>query len=275
MVLMLKQNIKWLLSKKSTWFVLLTYLLLGIGNYMFIHSGMPFANPSFKFATSFWEYFIMAQGGGSGFLFVILPLLVTLSTGDSFIKKRHSSILSYSLTRSSVLKYIRNESISTGITSFIFVFFSQTLLLMCALLFSQISAVDVEQEMIFFASDLLYKAPLIYVLLIIVNSGLMAFFFSMLSICLSIIFKNKYSAIMLPYVTFIGGSQMLMVLPMLFGVGARVFYEFSPLVIAGDYISIDVNMWIIPAYWSICIVLMYKIVLVVFKSALRRGKLLL
>jgi hypothetical protein len=275
MGVLLKQNIKGLLVKKSTWFILLSYLLLGLGNYAFIHSGFPFLNPNFEFTTSFWEYFIMAQGGGSGFLFVVLPLLVTLSTGDFFIKKRHSSILSYSLIRSSASKYIRNEIISTGITSFIFVFFAQTLLLLSALFFSQIGTVDSQQGMIFFASNILYQAPAIYVLLIIINSSLMAFFFSTLSIGLSIILKNKYSAIMLPYVGFIGGSEILMTLPMIFGLKAKNFYDYAPLAMSGDYITLEISAWIIPMYWIVGSILIYTIVLRVFKNALKQGKLLL
>jgi len=249
--------------------------LLGVGNYIFVHSGFPFANPDFEFATSFWEYFIRAQGGGDGFLFVMLPLLVTLSTGDFFIKKRHSSILSYSLTRTSVSKYIKNEVIATGITSFIFVFFAQMLLLLVALCFSQIGTVDVGQEMIFFATSILYKAPLVYILLIIINSSLMAFFFSTLSIGLSIIFKNKYSAIMLPYVGFIGISEMLMTFPMFFGLKAKIFYDYAPLVMSGDYITLAIHAWIVPMYWVVGSAVMYIIVLGMFKNALKQGKLLL
>ena len=275
MYLLLKQNIKRLLTKKSTWIIFSIYIVLGIGNYLLIHSANPFANPNFEFVTSFFEYFVMSQGGGSGFMFIVLPLLVTLSTGGFFIEKRHSSILSYSLIRSNAGKYIRNEVLSTGITSFLFVFCAQTLLFACSLFFSRIGVVDTTQGMIFFATDLLYKAPLFYVLIIIVNSSLMAFFFSTFSICLSILFKNKYSAIMLPYVLLMGFSMVLMFLPFIFGLDARVFYDYAPLIMAGDYISIDTYGWLVSAYWIAGNFFMYMIVSMVFKNTFRREKLII
>ena len=275
MYLLIKQNVKRLREKKNTWIILLIYLLLGIGNYMAIHSGMPFANPNFEFVTSFWEYFVSVQGGGSGIMFVVLPLLVTLSTGEFFIEKRHSSILSYGLIRSSKRTYIRNEIFATGITSFIFVSFAQVILLISALFFTRIGVVDPDQGMIFFAERLLYNAPLIYVLLIIINSSLMAFFFSTFSIWLSIIFKNKYSAMMLPFVAFIGVSMVLMTLPVIFGPYVRIWYEYAPLVMAGDYVSQTPNVLAVPAYWIFGSLLMYVVVTVTFKASFRQEKLLL
>ncbi|MCL1990926.1 MAG: hypothetical protein FWG67_08570 [Defluviitaleaceae bacterium] len=271
----LQQKLKKLISKKSTWLIIIIYLTVGIGNYWFIHSEHPWANPYFEFNTSFFEYFVLIQGGGSGFMFILLPLLVTLSTGDSFIKTRRSSILSYGLMRTNLVSYIRNEVLSTGMISFIFVALCQFLLFFFSLFFTQIAIVNAEQGMIIYAVELLNAAPLIYILLIIFNSSLMAFFFSTFTIGLSILFKSLYSAILLPYLIFIGLSEMMMTMPLITPFYGKWFYNLAPLNMVGGYIWLTFSIFAVPMYWLVLNAGAYVVVANYFKHAFRKEKLLL
>lgn len=273
---MINQKLRLLYLKKTTWIAIIVYLIAGLTNYWLIHSELPWANPYFEFNTSFYEYFIQIQGGASGFMLLLLPLLVTLSTGDFFIKNRRSSILSYSLTRTNLKTYIKKELVSTGIISFLFVVVCQLLLLVCALLFTQITTVNPDQGLVTFAVDFLYRMPILYVLMIIINSGLMAAFFSSFTIGISIAFKNIYSAMLLPYLIFIGISEIMMTMPLILDSSlGQWLFRFSPLAMTGDYVSSLLPLMSVPIYWLILNIATYSIVSTYFKESFMKEKLIL
>lgn len=274
MVRLLKEDIKRLALKKTTWFALLLYILTAGGNVIFIRSELPLTNPNYNPFSAF-EYFISVQGGGSGFLFLLLPLTVALTTGDFFIGERLSSILSYSLIRAGSIKsYIRNRIISLGITSFLFTFFLQLLLLLSLSVLFPVSKPSLDQGIVYYAVDLFINNPLIYSFIIIINSALMAFFFSCISILISIYSKNLYSAIMLPYIIFIGVSELLMTFPLFLQTNGALFYNIAPLNMAGDYITNSFPLVTVPLYWMILIIICIKITIIVFKNRFKNEKLL-
>lgn len=265
--------LKSLIKKKFTWMAFFFYLLIAAGNIMFIRSEEPVGNPYFT-PTSAFEYFVMIQGGGSGVLMVFLPLLVTLATGDFFIKERRSSLLSYSLMRTSLRQYIRSKVLSIGFSSFLFLFFCQLLLFISLLLIFPLTKPGVDN--INYATDLLVHNPWIYCLLIILNSALMAFFYSCLTIIIGIIFQNLYVSIMLPYVCFIGLSEIFMSFPLfLDGKLGAFFYDFAPMAMAGDYITSTFYWAVIPLYWIALGGLSYLFVIWLFEWKFQREKLLL
>ncbi|MGH0567367.1 hypothetical protein CN394_14340 [Bacillus anthracis] len=270
----LKMDIRRLVTKKSTWFVLILFLLAGYGNFMLIRSEEPTGNPDYVSMSGF-EYFVSSQGGGSGLLLVILPLLVTLATGDSFIRERRSSILSYSLMRINIDSYIKNRMLSLAITSSVFMFFCQLLLLILALCYFPVTKPSINQGIVEYAANLFVNNPGIYCFIILINSACMAFFFSLFSIIISIIFQNLYAAVMLPYVLFIGISSILMSFPSIFGLDAIVFYNFAPMTMSGDYISKSIHWTIVPIYWVILSLFCFKIGVSMFVRKFQGEKLLL
>lgn len=272
---LLKDDIRRVVLKKSTWFALLFFILVAGVNIRFIYSELPIANPNYDPFSAF-EYFVSIQGGGSGFLFLLLPLVVTLTTGDFFIRERLSSILSYSLMRTDNVKvYIRNRIISLGITSFLFTFFIQLVLLLGLLLLFPVTTPNLDQGMVSYAENLFINNPLIYSLIIIFNSALMAFFFSCFSVLISLYSKNIYTAIMLPYVIFIGASEILMTLPLFLNEIGIWFYNIAPLNMAGDYITNSFHLLTVPLYWIVLIVVCIMIISLTFKNRFKKEKLLI
>lgn len=271
---LLKEDINILIKKKSAWFALLLFLLIAGANIMFIRSEQPIANPYFEPPSAF-EYFVSVQGGGSGFLLLFLPLAVTLATGDIFIRERRSSMLSYSIVRANTKQYIQSRTVSLGIASFLFTFISQLLLFLGTLLFFPITQPSTDQGIVYYAANIFINNPWIYCFIIIVNSALMAFSFSCLSVIISIIFQNLYVSIMLPYVVFIGFSEILMSLPMFLGFQGTLFYNLSPLSMAGDYITKSFHWITVPIYWIFISIISVRIAIILFKNRFEKEKLLL
>lgn len=258
-------ELKTIACKKTTIFSAILLLLYATANYLLIINELPSIN-----LLSSFESFVSIQGGGSGLLFVILPLSLTLATGSFFIKERNSSLFYFSLTKINSDEYIKNKLISVGVSNFSFMLFCQITMLICALIIFPVKSSNIDQGYIIFGKDLLYTNPLIYCAIIILNSGLMSIFFGFISVIISLIFKNLYAAIMLPYVIFIGLSEVLMSMPAMIGLNGIVFYNFSPLVMTGDYIASDLKMYIVTIYWIILIILSYKFAVYLFDKKFRK-----
>jgi len=270
-----KEDLKRLFLKKSAYLTIIIYLVIGYANFMFIISEQPFANPYFIQPSAF-EYFVQVQGGGSGFLMIILPLLVTLAIGDFFIKERQSSMLSFMLMRTSSMSYIRNRITSLGLASSIFLFVCQILLFALALILFPINApLEENQGMVFFALDLLMNSPWVYSFVIIINSCLMAFCFSTFSVIVSVIVKNFYAAMMLPYFLFIIVSEMLNSLPMILGAGGSLFHHFSPLSMIGGYITRDIDLIVLPLYWLTLTIINAMLATILFNIRINNDKILI
>ncbi len=270
---LIQEDLKRLITKKFTWVAIFFYLLIAATNILFIRSEEPVGNPYFT-PTPAFEYFVMIQGGGSGVLMVFLPLLVTLATGDFFIKERRSSLLSYSLMRTSLRQYIRCRVLSIGVSSFLFLFFCQLLLFISLLLVFPLTNPSVSN--VNYATDLLVHNPWIYCLLVIINSALMAFFYSCLTTIIGIIFQNFYVSIMFPYVCFIGLSEVFMSFPLLLdGELGALFYDLAPMSMAGDYITSTFYWAVIPLYWIMLGGLSFLFAIWLFGWKFQREKLLL
>lgn len=246
-------DLKTIMLRKTTIVSILAILTCAIVNYFVIINEQP--NIS---SMSSFEYFVSIQGGASGLLFIILPLSLTLSTGDIFTKERNSSLISFSLVRVNREKYIKNKVLSLGAINFLFMIFCQVLILICALIIFPVKSSNINQGYVLFAKSLLYSNPIIYSVIIILNAGLMSIFFSFLSIIISLLFKKLYAAIMLPYIVFIGFSELLMSMPSIIGIKGIIFYYFSPLAMTGDYIAKDLSIPSISIYWMILIMLSYR-----------------
>lgn len=257
-----------LMKRKTTIISIVLIMLCAISNYYLILSEQPNINN-----VSSFESFVAIQGGGAGLLFIVLPLTLTILTGDMFIKERNSSVLSFSLVKIDIKTYIKNKLLSLGLINFLFMVSAQVLILVCAIAIFPTKNSHIDQGYVIFAKNLLYSKPFIYCAIIILNSGLMSIFFSFFSIIISLIFKNIYAAIMLPYVVFVGVSQILMAMPLVIGLSGIKFYNFSPLVMSGDYIAIDLNIFIVSIYWIMLIVLSYKYALYLFNKKFKNEKL--
>lgn len=271
---MLKEDIKRFLFSKNAVIAFIMYFAISILNIYFVRSELPLSNPSYMQPCAF-DYFVMIQGGGSGFLFVLLPLIVTLSTGDLFIKERTTSILSYSLTRVSEKKYIVNKITSIGIGSFLFLLFTELILLFVIMVIFPTGNLVSPNENVYYAVGLFINHPVLYCLLIVINSSLMAVFFSIFSIMISIYIKNIYASLILPYVAFIGISQILMAFPMILGEKGIMIYNLTPLVMTGDYITNSFEWFIVPAYWIVLIFIIFIITKSCFISQFKNEKILL
>ncbi|MCJ7841738.1 hypothetical protein MUB24_12685 [Lederbergia sp. NSJ-179] len=270
---LIQEDLKRLFVKKFTWMAIILYLLIAVANLMFIRSEEPVGNPDFT-PTPAFEYFVMIQGGGSGVLMIFLPLLVTLATGDFFIKERRSSLLSYSLMRASMRQYICCKLASIGVISFLFLFLCQLLLFIGLLTVFPLTKPSVDN--VFYATDLFLHSPWMYCILIIFNSALMAFFYSCLTIIVGIVFRNFYVSIMLPYVSFIGLSEVFMSLPLLIdGQLGGLFYDLAPMSMAGEYITNTFYWAVIPLYWIVLGGLSFLLAIWLFEWKFQREKLLL
>ena len=130
-------------------------------------------------------------------------------------------------------------------------------------------------ENVYYAVGLFINHPVLYCLLIVINSSLMAVFFSIFSIMISIYIKNIYASLILPYVAFIGISQILMAFPMILGEKGIMIYNLTPLVMTGDYITNSFEWFIVPAYWIVLIFIIFIITKSCFISQFKNEKILL
>lgn len=269
-----KQDVKKLLASYTTWISFIIYLIIAFANILLVYSEQPTANPMYESMSSF-DYFVSVQGGGSGFLFIFLPLAITLATGDFFIKERRSSMLSYSLVRTGSKQYIWTKITVFGTLSFLFVFVIQAILLIVTMTFFPFKLPALDQGIVFYAAPLFLNQPFLYCLLIILNQSLMAFFYSCLSIFFSILFKNLYVAVMLPYVFFIGISQFLQAMPMFSDELGLLLYNMSPLTMTGDFITKSFNWSIVPLYWVVLILVMIPLISYIFNKKFTKETLIL
>lgn len=271
----LKEDIKRVLLRKTTWFSILFFALIVVVNVMFIRSELPLSNPNYEPFSAF-EYFISIQGGMSGFVHLILPLVVTVTVGDFFISERLSSMLSYSLTRSDTVKsFIQNRMISLGITSFLSTLVVQLFILIGLLILFPVTKPSIDQGIVYYAVGLFESNPLIYSLIIIINSALMACFFSFFSLMISLYAKNFYAAILLPYVIFIGASEILMTLPLLIGEVGLFFYNIAPLNMGGDYITNSFHWLTVPLYWIGLSAISIKLIPILAQNRFKKEKLII
>lgn len=271
---MIKMDFHSIISKKSVWIAIILFYVISLLNYEFLKSEEPIANPYYIPSPAF-HYFVFAQGGGSGFLFVFLPLFVAIATGDLFIRERNSSYLMFSLMRTDINTYIRSKIISIGICSAVIMALSQLLLLSYTLIVFPVNLPDPSSTVPYFAENIYLNSPLLYCLILILNSSAMAFFMGTLSILFSVILNNLYAAILAPYVLFIGFSEILMSAPLIYDSNlSYAFYSLAPLVMSGDYITIDYSWWVVLIYWIVLTIIIALLSILIFNKTYEKEKLI-
>lgn len=267
-------NVHSLINKKSVWIAMLLFIVISLLNYEFIKSEEPIANPNYTPSSAF-HYFVFAQGGGSGFLFVFLPLFVAIATGDLFIRERKSSYLMFSIMRTDIVTYIKSKTVSIGICSALIMAFAQTLLLIYTLIVFPVSLPDPNNTVPYFAKNIYLNSPLLYCFMLILNSSVMAFFMGTFSVLFSVILDNIYAAILAPYILFIGFSEILMSAPLFDDSNlSHALYSFAPLAMSGDYITIEYSWWVVPIYWIILSVIITLLTIIVFNKKYEKEKLI-
>lgn len=264
-------NTKLFLFRKNGFFALVITIILAALNIMFIKGELA-QNPLVSPMTSF-EYFANVQGGASGTLFLILPLSISIATGSIFIKQKRSSIMSYSLVRSNINKFIKTQLFNIGALSFLFAIICQGGIFIATLLLFPNNNPHTSQGLIIFGRELLTSNPWIYSLIIILNSGLMASGFSLFSIIISIFFKNIYACLMLPYILLVGISQTMMAMPIIMGLRGVVMYDIAPLTMFGNYITVNLNIFTPTIYGIVMNILMFLIALYYFQKRFNQEKL--
>lgn len=273
-VKIIKENMHAIIGKRSTWMALGLFFLIALLNIAFLKSEEPIGHPLYTPSPAF-HYFVSAQGGGSGFLFIFLPLFLSLVTGDLFITERKTSYMMFSCARMNVNTYISKKIMTIGLTSFIVLALAQTILLVYTIIAFPLVPPDPEQGVIYFAQKFFLEAPFLYSFLIIINSSLMAFFMGVLSVLSGIIFKNYYAAILTPYLLFIAISEILMSLPLVLNERfSSISYATAPLVMSGDYITLDFSWWVPIVYWLVLIVLFVLITLYVAEKNFKKERLI-
>ncbi len=264
-------NMKVFLFRKNVFVSLLITIILSLLNIILIKLEQP-QNILIPKMTSF-EYFVNVQGGASGTLFLVLPLSVSVATGGIFIKEKKSSIMSYGLTRINVRTFIKRKLIYIGSISFSFMFICQLSIFMIALLLFPNNNPDASQGLIVFGRDLLVSNPWLYSFIIILNSCLMAFWFSSLSIIISIYSNNLYTCLMLPYILLMSISQIMMAFPALIGLKGIFIYNMAPLVLSGNYITIDFNIFTPTIYGITANIILFIIAVYSFEKRFKHERL--
>lgn len=265
-------NIKIFLFRKDIFFSLFITIILAVLNILFIKSEQP-QNLLIPQMTSF-EYFINVQGGASGILYLLLPLSVSIATGGIFIKQKKSSIISYSLTRVNIKTFIKRKLIYIGSASFLFMLICQGFIFIITLLLFPNNNPDAGQGLIIYGKDLLSSNPWVYSFIIILNSCLMAFWFSSFSIVIGIFLNNLYASLMLPYILLMGISQIMMAFPALIGLKGIFIHNMAPLVLAGDYITTQINIFT-PIIYAIAMnIAMFFIAVYFFEKRFKKEKII-
>lgn len=267
-------NIKLFASRKNFILSIFITVLIAIVNIFFIKSQQPVSNSLIEPMTSF-EYFVNVQGGASGFLCLVLPLSVTFATGDIFIKEKKSSIMSYSLMRTNIDTYIKKRLFYIGATSFLFVFLVQCLIFFITLILFPANDPGLNHDTVIYGKDLFLSNPWVYCFIVLITSSLMAFWFSSFSIFIDIFINNLYVSLMMPYILLIGISQTLMAFPMLIGLKGRLIYNMAPLVLNGDYFTVNFDLWIPPLYGLLMSIISFYVSVYFFKKRFHKEKIIM
>lgn len=230
-------------------------------------------NPNIPQMTSF-EYFLNIQGDAVGFLHILYFLAITLAIGDFFIKEKKSSMLYFSLARMNIKKYIKEKIISIGFTSIVFIFLSQVLMLIIAMILFPSNLPSLSQDYVLYINKEFFSTyPLIYCFIVIFNSCIMAFAYSCFTVFISIIFDNIYIVLTVPYLFNIGISIFMTSFPMYIGRAGYYIYNLAPTILAGAYISDSFNFLYPVLYWVILSIIFYKLSIVAFENKFKKEKL--
>lgn len=276
MFTLLCMEIKNTFQKKSIWLAFFIFITAAIHIYSFILSEQPIPENIPYEASHVFYYYSNVQSDVSSYLMILLPLLPLIALGDSFISERKSSILTYKLMRMDGNKYIHIKLMSLVITGFLFMFILQLLLFIASLLVFPINLPKGIEPGITneYAPQLFLNLPWVYVFLIIINSSLMACFITILSVTVGIFISNRYVAIFVPFVLFIGVSIIMMAFPAIIGTDGIFIYDISPLSMVGSYFSTSFSWWTVPLYWIVLNVIIYFLTVYSFRLQFNREKLI-
>ncbi|MBN6187624.1 hypothetical protein JQN58_11910 [Aneurinibacillus sp. BA2021] len=203
LLLFLKTEIKRAFSR---WQILVAFFLLVLLFIQGIETFRPETHlPGALAFNNFYVAFLYAQGmGASAILPGVLPLIIALAAGDSMAWDRRSGYQQFILMRISRGKYIIGKLLSASLISVIFIFVSEIFMLIYT--FASFPNSEHMQHVNGitpkYASNLFIEDPFLYILLIILNTSLLAMVVSAMSVMCSIFSKNIYAVIVIPWIFF-------------------------------------------------------------------------
>lgn len=206
--------------------------------------------------------FLYAIGQGSTVIFPgIFPLICVLVAGDSLAWDRRTGFERFVLMRTTYTRYIFGKVISVCVLSFGFVLVSELLAYVYAFLeYPTVSKIQYVAGITpHYSQNLFLHLPLVYVMLVIVNTALFALIISLMSLAISTITKNVF---------IVSGVPWIFLFLLQFAMYSIHYTKFAPLDLVGLYIS-DVNhyqTYEIPTLWVVVGILLVVSVYVLYTT---------
>lgn len=141
----------------------------------------------------------------STIFFYVVPFLAALPFVWSFLSERMSGYASQLVTRETRSDWVKAKGVATFLTGFTVVVVPLLVNFVCVACFLPAYTPQVEESMTVglvgndLFSELFYRLPLMYVVAFIVLDGLLAGAWAVFVLSLSVIFKNRVSLIVIPY----------------------------------------------------------------------------
>ncbi len=185
----------------------------------------------------FISYIKAFAGSVNSYMPLIFPLIIALIIGDSLFIDYKTGFLQFYLSRVDYIKYIKSKILSVSLVSFISTFVFQIV----AFLYSVFSSpyhlptkVAVENYMApKLATDFYLKNPFLYIIAIMTIMSLVAMVIATWGIMASIVLKNIFSVIILPWIIYLVFSQLLMFIA---PETNYILYYISPINMIGPFI---------------------------------------
>lgn len=158
----------------------------------------------------FADTFTYAQTSGtSAFISLVFPILACLPYSHSYITEYKSGYNNYLFSKMKSNQYIKIKLIITGVVGG-FVIAAPTLLFffICLIRKGTVLTSDSGNIIIFF-KRLYFTNPVLYILMLILNSFLCGSIFAILGLGISTWIKSKYAAIFIPFCFYIFSGIVL------------------------------------------------------------------
>ena len=231
------------------------------------HEYQGFMNPKYG---AYNKFFRAIKGTSSATFVMIAPLIISLICGDSLNIDRQQNMLPLFLARIDYQKYILKKIIALSIVGFIFVF-SVLLLsyILAAFIFPYTFPVQKDQGEPWFWGDLCLAQPYFYLLINLCIQGLIGACFSIFALFISILIKNRFVGLALPWLIYL---IMTVVLEMI------KLGRYKPIVLAGGYLyhpyySNQGTECLIPLCWLTFWALFSILTYICFRASFKKGRL--
>lgn len=261
---LLKMEIKRTLSRWQSWVALILFVGFLIQGY---ESFYP--EPTFEFLDPNWfnvfVAFTQAHGVMPALLSFVLPLIAVMVAGDSLAWDRKTGFLQSMLMRMNYQTYIRCKIFSVSMVTFVFIWIGEFIGLIYGMvrfpvLFPPQFAHGIAPD---YAQHLFMAYPVLYILLIIFNTGMAAVAFSTIALAISTKVKNLYAVLALPWPAFIVLEFISQVL------GGRL----SPMNYIGPYLRVVFQYTTIeiPLFWTVLWILSWMTTYLLFRRDFSRS----